>query len=92
VLDGELLVLIDGWPDFDSLHLRMHSAESRVKKLSAEIPPILMCFDLLIDAKGKDLRGKAFENRARPGGVRCDSQQAGDDSPYAASSLTTASV
>jgi ATP-dependent DNA ligase len=63
VLDGELLVLIDGQPDFDSLQLCMHSAESQVKKLSVDIPMMLMCFDLLVDAKGKDLRGEFFDDR-----------------------------
>jgi len=63
VLDGELLVLTGGQPDFDSLQLRMHPAESRVKKLATEIPAMLMCFDLLVDAKGKDLRRESFDDR-----------------------------
>jgi ATP-dependent DNA ligase len=63
VLDGELLVLIDGRPDFDSLQLRMHPAKSRVMKLSAEIPAMIMTFDLLVDAKGKDLRSEIFDDR-----------------------------
>jgi len=63
VLDGELLVMSNGQPDFDSLQLRMHPAESRVKKLATEIPAMLMCFDLLVDAKGKDIRGEIFDDR-----------------------------
>jgi ATP-dependent DNA ligase len=41
----------------------MHPAESRIKKLSTEIPAVLMSFDLLADTKGKDLRGAAFADR-----------------------------
>lgn len=41
VLDGELLVLVDGRPDSDSLQLRMHPTGSRVMKLSAEIPAVI---------------------------------------------------
>jgi ATP-dependent DNA ligase len=63
VLDGEILVVVAGRPDFDSLQLRMHPAESRIKKLSAEIPTVLMVFDLLADTKGKDLRSLAFADR-----------------------------
>jgi len=63
VLDGEILVVHDGAPDFDSLQLRIHPAETRIAKLSAEIPATLMAFDLLADAKGKDLRGLAFDDR-----------------------------
>jgi ATP-dependent DNA ligase len=68
VLDGELLVMTAGKggagrPEFDSLQLRMHPAESRIAKLSKQIPAHLRAFDLLADAKGKDLRGIAFADR-----------------------------
>ncbi len=63
VLDGELLVMCNGKSDFDNLQLRMHPAESRIKKLSVELPAVLMSFDLLADAKGKDLRALAFADR-----------------------------
>jgi ATP-dependent DNA ligase len=63
VLDGELLVMADGKPHFDSLQLRMHPAESRIAKLAKEIPAYLMTFDLLADARGKDLRGADFVDR-----------------------------
>jgi len=34
--------------DFDSMQTRLHPAESRVRKLSAEIPAIFIAFDLLL--------------------------------------------
>jgi len=41
----------NGQSDFDNLQLRMHPAESRIKKLSVELPAALMTFDLLAHAK-----------------------------------------
>src|SRR4051812_42200147 len=38
VLDGEIIVLIDGKLSFDSLLQRVHPAASRVAKLSKETP------------------------------------------------------
>src|SRR5436309_1122475 len=36
VLDGEIVIPVDGRLDFDQLLQRIHPAESRVRKLSAE--------------------------------------------------------
>ena len=47
VADGELIIPVDGALSFDALQLRLHPAESRVKKLAAETPAQLMLFDLL---------------------------------------------
>jgi ATP-dependent DNA ligase len=47
VLDGELIIPVNGALSFDALQLRLHPAETRVKKLAAETPAQLMLFDLL---------------------------------------------
>jgi ATP-dependent DNA ligase len=47
VLDGELIIPVGGALSFDALQLRLHPAESRVKKLAGETPAQLMLFDLL---------------------------------------------
>jgi ATP-dependent DNA ligase len=47
-LDGEIVVVRDGRLDFDALQMRLHPAESRVKKLAAEIPAEFVCFDVLL--------------------------------------------
>jgi ATP-dependent DNA ligase len=47
VLDGEIVIASPEGLDFDALQLRMHPAESRVKKLAAEIPASFVAFDLL---------------------------------------------
>ncbi|MBC8090227.1 MAG: ATP-dependent DNA ligase [Phycisphaerae bacterium] len=49
VLDGELVIAIDGSLSFDALLQRLHPAESRVRKLSVETPATFIVFDLLQD-------------------------------------------
>src|SRR5213595_1642959 len=46
-LDGESVIGRDGAVDFDSMQTRLHPAESRVRKLSAEIPAQFVVFDVL---------------------------------------------
>jgi ATP-dependent DNA ligase len=47
VVDGELVVAVDGRLDFDLLSQRIHPAASRVERLSAETPASFVAFDLL---------------------------------------------
>jgi ATP-dependent DNA ligase len=47
VLDGELAIPVTGKLSFDELQLRLHPAESRVRKLAAAHPAIFVVFDLL---------------------------------------------
>src|SRR3954452_3056160 len=47
LLDGELIIPIGDALSFDALQLRLHPAESRVRKLAGETPAELMVFDLL---------------------------------------------
>ena len=63
-LDGEIVISRDGVLDFDAMQTRLHPAESRVRKLSAEIPAIFIAFDLLLwDGK----RAQAAARRAARG-------------------------
>lgn len=55
VVDGELTIAVDGELSFDALQLRLHPAESRVRKLAAETPAALVVFDCLLDADGRSL-------------------------------------
>ncbi len=55
VLDGEIVILRDGHLSFDDLLLRIHPAESRIRKLSHETPASYLVFDLLVDEHGKSL-------------------------------------
>lgn len=47
VLDGELIIMGPRGLEFDSLQLRQHPAESRIRKLSVEIPATFVAFDIL---------------------------------------------
>ena len=55
VLDGEIVVPVGKALSFDDLLMRIHPAESRIKKLAAETPSSLIVFDLLVDDRGKSL-------------------------------------
>lgn len=55
VLDGEIVIFSGEHLSFDDLLLRIHPAESRIRKLAAQTPATLLCFDLLVDAKGNSL-------------------------------------
>lgn len=47
VVDGEVVIAGDRGLDFDALQLRMHPAESRIRKLAAATPAWFIAFDLL---------------------------------------------
>jgi ATP-dependent DNA ligase len=47
-LDGEVVIVRDGAIDFDSMQMRLHPAESRIRKLSGEIPAEFVVFDVLL--------------------------------------------
>ena len=47
VLDAELIIPVGGILSFEALQLRLHPAESRVRKLAAATPAQLMLFDCL---------------------------------------------
>ncbi|HVV58848.1 MAG TPA: ATP-dependent DNA ligase [Gaiellaceae bacterium] len=47
-LDGEIVIARDGALDFDAMQTRLHPAESRIRKLSAEIPAEYVVFDVLV--------------------------------------------
>jgi ATP-dependent DNA ligase len=62
VVDGEIVIATAAGLDFDALQLRLHPAESRVRKLAAETPASFVAFDLL--ALGdRDLRPAPFRER-----------------------------
>jgi len=64
LLDGELIIPVGDALSFDALQLRLHPAESRVRKLAAETPAELMLFDLL-SLKGDDYAERPLRERRR---------------------------
>jgi ATP-dependent DNA ligase len=55
VLDGEIVIFRGKHLSFDDLLMRIHPAESRIRKLAKETPTSLLAFDLLVDDRGKSL-------------------------------------
>lgn len=47
ILDGELVIPVNGQLSFDELQLRLHPAASRVQKLAAAHPALFVIFDFL---------------------------------------------
>jgi ATP-dependent DNA ligase len=62
VVDGEIVVVVDGVTDFDTLQQRIHPAQSRITMLSEQTPAELVAFDLLAN-RGEDLRSMPFSQR-----------------------------
>jgi ATP-dependent DNA ligase len=63
VLDGEIVIPVDGRLSFDELLLRVHPAESRVRKLVEAHRARLVVFDLLVDERGRSLVGLSLAER-----------------------------
>jgi ATP-dependent DNA ligase len=63
-IDGELLIERAGELSFDALQMRLHPAESRVRKLSVETPATFMAFDLLALGRTKFGSKPLSERRA----------------------------
>ncbi len=63
VLDGELAIPLGDSLAFDALQLRLHPAESRIRKLSAQTPAIYILFDCLAGADGEPLLDAPLSRR-----------------------------
>jgi ATP-dependent DNA ligase len=63
-LDGEIVIARDGVLDFDSMQMRLHPADSRVQKLSKEIPAEFIAFDVLL-WKGKPVYEQPLAKRRK---------------------------
>lgn len=46
-VDGEIVIDLGGAIDFDAMQTRLHPAESRIRRLSVEIPAQFVAFDVL---------------------------------------------
>jgi len=62
VIDGELIIPLGDAMSFDALQLRLHPAESRIRKLAKETPAQIMAFDLL-ELDGTSLIGEPLTKR-----------------------------
>jgi ATP-dependent DNA ligase len=64
ILDGEIVIPVEGHLSFDDLLMRIHPAESRVRKLAEQTPANYFAFDILF-AKGKVLKDEPIEKRRK---------------------------
>jgi ATP-dependent DNA ligase len=64
VLDGELVVPVDGQLSFDSLLQRIHPAASRVARLARETPAVYLVFDLLEHGRQQTWKRPLSERRS----------------------------
>ncbi len=62
LLDGELIIPLGDVLSFEALQLRLHPAESRIRRLAKETPAEFMLFDLL-SLGGKSLAGQPLSVR-----------------------------
>jgi ATP-dependent DNA ligase len=65
VIDGEMVVTVDGIQEFDLLSQRIHPAASRVERLARETPAALVAFDLLAEGDESLLELPYTERRKR---------------------------
>ncbi len=65
VLDGELIVVVDGIQEFDLLGQRIHPAKSRVEMLAEKYPAAFVAFDLLAEDDEVLMDLPYLERRAR---------------------------
>jgi ATP-dependent DNA ligase len=62
-LDGEIVIPQGPVFSFDALLQRIHPAATRVRRLAAQTPALLIVFDLLADADGRSLLAQPLRKR-----------------------------
>ena len=65
VLDGEIVIAGDEGLEFETLQMRLHPAESRVKKLAVETPASVVFFDVLCEGNRSLCDTPFAERRSR---------------------------
>ena len=63
VVDGELVIELNGRMTFDALQARLHPAASRIRRLSQETPARLILFDMLVGPDGAQLAALPLTER-----------------------------
>ncbi|WP_106639809.1 ATP-dependent DNA ligase [Allosphingosinicella vermicomposti] len=83
VLDGELVICADGALSFEALQMRLHPAESRIRKLASQTPARMVLFDCL-EIGGQSLISRSLTERrqALDGFFGAEKGHGFDLSPY----------
>jgi ATP-dependent DNA ligase len=63
-LDGEIVIELDGRLEFDAMQMRLHPAESRIRRLAAETPSRYIAFDVLL-WNGESIHERPLADRRR---------------------------
>ncbi len=63
VVDGELVIELNGRLTFDALQARLHPAASRIRRLSLETPARLILFDMLMGPDGSPVGALPLSER-----------------------------
>ena len=53
VVDGEIVIEVDGKLSFEALQMRLHPAERRIRKLASATPARLVLYDVLVAPGGR---------------------------------------
>lgn len=79
IVDGELLAKAEGAFSFEALQMRLHPAETRIRRLAESMPAHLTLFDMLMSPDGEDLRQDPWTVRRRALDAFIDAIPASDD-------------
>ena len=63
IVDGELVIELNGRMTFDALQARLHPAASRIRRLSEETPARLILFDMLLGPDGSAVEALPLTER-----------------------------
>ena len=65
VLDSEIVIPSGNGVSFDDLLMRIHPAASRIRRLAAETPAMLIVFDILVDENGELVADQPLHQRRK---------------------------
>ncbi|MER8374302.1 ATP-dependent DNA ligase [Mesorhizobium sp. M1406] len=65
VIDGEIVIEVEGTLSFEALQMRLHPAQSRIRRLSSETPAKLILFDMLAKPGGRIITDRPLAERRR---------------------------
>lgn len=63
VLDGELAIPVGDSLSFDALQMRLHPADSRIRKLAEQTPAVLVSFDCLVSRDNRNMMNEPLLER-----------------------------
>jgi ATP-dependent DNA ligase len=62
-VDGELAIPVQESLSFDALQMRLHPAESRIRKLSQQTPAVFVLFDCLVSRENRNMMAESLLQR-----------------------------